>query len=820
MMSWSTNSYAPSSNVGSNEPEWHLPTIEHTLEAIWTASQTTRLQGAYSSTLLDDITVKERHSSSLLIQQDTEPVGQRQTQWDDLSTGVQWAVLKILCENDVPTNPPQTPKAFSFVVSAVLHLKRRQIQSFLSAYVDEYETWQKFEKTAATINWPDIIRLATSHQMPLHQLLPKNRPRLSTDSISPEAVRNGCSFLRSVNLHNFAERLTDWIGVNIYGDFIGLAVESEILRDYLDGKSIRKAVILGWIDLDQIRRNLAYQRKENGLVTEVRTTGIFSDDFEGQPYPAHGFTKEFEKLGAQPRKANAKSSQKARRHVALEADCASDGAGCPAGREKTQIRTRMPTPQETRETGTALNRLITLPDGAWRNAISGSVVGTHLEHEQPSKTRRTAKLKKAQPASHTSTASPNVQLIRRPATPHVRAAPLTQSPTTPAIDEGTNMASRNLSHKSEASLSNSNAGSRRMQSARPGPACPKSHARKGSGSNEKTPSTEDYDVRYSEVAEQTLQNTGTMFANSKTKNRGFAHSKSSFVPIERGSATPESLPPHQQLRATAIANRFSQSPSESPRDYTATHNPLKRNRKPSRRLRDNLESDTDYKPESDENPQPMKKQRRNVVPKKTTTGRRHSQLDGTVSETPSPRLRLQEVGRFFSISQATRCATDASQLSISTQPSEEINEQITEQAKAKPLRLNLTKLPQGRAGARAVFGTNLHSPITLAGTGRLASADYAWSAQTAYFAWVATEAKFALHVTANSDDSWARNRSPPTMRKIEEAKTEMSACEKIFHKHEEELATIGGQDADSASYAGLSDVATYAMYADRATYIL
>lgn len=122
---------------------------------------------------------------------------------------------------------------------------------------------------------------------------------------------------------------------------------------------------------------------------------------------------------------------------------------------------------------------------------------------------------------------------------------------------------------------------------------------------------------------------------------------------------------------------------------------------------------------------------------------------------------------------------------------------------------------------------SLHSPIALTGTGRLATASYAWSAQTAYFSWVATEAEYALYVTGSTSqgeseggDDDGRIISPPSASKMEEARMEMNASVKIFQRHEEESARVGGQDADSASYAGLSDVATYAVYAERAMYVL
>ena len=596
-MSWSTNSYAPSSHRAADEPQWTQPSFDFLLDAAWANLAKPRILTAHESALIDPSRPVERHSVSSLLPPPAEPVGQRQTQWNDLTVGVQWAILKILCENEVPANPAKTPQAFSFVVSAVLRLKRRQVQSFLSVYVDEFEKWQKFERTAAAINWPEIIRLATDRNMPLHQLLPKNRPRLSTDSIAPEAVANGVAFLRAAGLDAFAERLGDWIGTNLYGDFIGLKVEAEILRDFLDGQALRKAEILGWVDLAQIRRNLVKQRKENGLPVAEQRTGIFSHDFEGDPHPARYFTREYKALGVEPpcRKADV-----------------------PEGEERPPPK-RSPTNKENAETRDAFARMIWQPEGSW----------SHIPQAlQPGRVSRQAGQARA-------TASQSAQGQQQQ---QVAGSSARQTPQPPSTNTSTTQEPATACRL---------------------PSVPSQQAFE----RERSASVDDRAARFTQAAEQTALITTAAVAqptnngnNKKTNQRGgFSHTKSSFAPtVVRDSATPDSLPPHQQLRATAIANSFSQSSpgGESPQDCETAQGQLKRNRKPSRRLRDTLESESDYRPESDENPQPKKKQRKSAAAPQNAAasaaaagqaGRRQSQLDGANSATPSPQLLVQEV---------------------------------------------------------------------------------------------------------------------------------------------------------------------------------
>lgn len=591
------------------------------------------VQTSFKSALLNPTTASERHSSSILLGKDATPppppVGKQQMEWDGLTHGVQWAIIKIVCENDLPTNPRQTRQAFSFVVSAVLRLKRRQIQAFLSVYVDDYERWDKFQKTSATIDWPTIIQLSRDRGLPLHQLLPKNRPRLSTDSISPEAVSRGVAFLHVAGLRNFAERLTDWIGTNIYGDFIVLAVEAELLRDYLDGRSLRKAAMLGWIDLKQIRNNLIKQRTESGLATRMEANGIFSQDFEGDPSPIY-FGNEYEQLRIKPRKSTAKQTQVTQTH-----DYSNDATGhkkgtdgAAASREITPAVARHPTQQETQDTCAAFDRLITVPHGAWRTGVSGAQVTTMLERQQllPKTRSAAARSEKEQTNTDTDVDSPDIQPTRNIAASRARGAP-----------RGSNVAAQPGS----------------------GTGHPKQTSRKAGSNKASTVAENQNCAQSSEVMEETRETIRAAPTNNRS-TRSFSHSTSTFAPIQQGSATPDSLPPHQQLHATAKADEFSQSASQSPQEQESIHNPLKRNRRPSRRLLDNMESDTEYKPESDDDVQPARKKQQQhqqqqqqqsrkttIGPKKAAAARRpNSQLDGPKSDSPSPQpqVQVQEVG--------------------------------------------------------------------------------------------------------------------------------------------------------------------------------
>ena len=588
-----------------------------------------RVRGAYASTLLNPTTAGIRHSRVA----PPEPLDVEAATWDQLSRGVQWAIIKLLCENDIPINTSRTPMPFSRAVVVVLGLSRLQIQSFLAVYVDEYEAWIKWDKETAVINWQKLLQLANSRHTSVLDLLPKNRPRLSTDSIPRTAIDDGVSYLRSKKLGEFAGQLSDWIGTNMYGDFIGLKVEAEILHDYLDGKEIRKAACLGWINLKKTHTDLRNKRREEGLPSEV-PGGFFFGNFEGDPTPMGYFPGELEELQRDPRNINA--SQKSRAQNS-QRDASRD--------PNQQLKKRTPTVQESREALRAMERQILRQS---RATAPGHIASSATDHDPryqlmlpgPLRTSR-ARLATTsrvtvpdQIPDRSRTEAPtqeqqNQSKLQPPNRAKKQTLPQLTLDTHNPETQGT-MISKNFNQGSDLALSISHAYSPLRTPAR----------LSVSGRKPSSSPAEERSARFSEIA----HGSGTMKVTSGNNRSNQMYSNATFRPSNQAATTPDVQAPAN------IRNSIEDPDNQTLGGEKETAKTLKRNRKPSRRARDNMESDTEYRPEDDENPQPKKKQKRaSSVQKnsKKSVGEQSdppaTQVDGIDERLPTP--PQEQVGR-------------------------------------------------------------------------------------------------------------------------------------------------------------------------------
>lgn len=221
------------------------------------------IRNAFESCLVNPAAVQKRFAPSVHLQK--LPDKMVPVTWDDLTPGVRWVILKMLCENDIPSNPRGTPNPFSIVVSVKLRLTHLQIQNFLCEYVYSYALWKTWEDQAQKINWSVLMEAAAEQNTSVIDFLPKGRPKLSTDVMAKEATEHGAAFLRGRGLDDFADRMSDWIGINTFGNFLSVRVEIELLADYLDDRAIRKAISLGWINPQRTAGNVCNKRAAEGL---------------------------------------------------------------------------------------------------------------------------------------------------------------------------------------------------------------------------------------------------------------------------------------------------------------------------------------------------------------------------------------------------------------------------------------------------------------------------------------------------------------------------------------------------------------------------
>jgi hypothetical protein len=122
-----------------------------------------------------------------------------------------------------------------------------------------------------------------------------------------------------------------------------------------------------------------------------------------------------------------------------------------------------------------------------------------------------------------------------------------------------------------------------------------------------------------------------------------------------------------------------------------------------------------------------------------------------------------------------------------------------------------------------ILGRNESQRIPMTASGRARIATYAWSAQTARFASVATTARVAIKADNKvSPSAEYMHLLGPTLdaRGLEAARSRLQAYERQFMKLESDMMGLAGNDADKAEFAGCADSAEFALDAERAMYIL
>lgn len=278
---------------------------------------------AYSSTLLDDNALFQTTShAETPLPRPQLPIG-----WDDLTVGSQWITLKILCDSGL-NKKARVKQGFSSIVTANLRLSRVQIQRFLAKYMEQYEAWAHWKETSSNIAWDKLLECAANANMSVMDLLPQDRPQLSTDRISREEVDAAAKFLQSKHLDQYAGKLSEWVGINVHGDFLGLRIESELLRDHLDWKLLKKAHELGWIDMEVLEKKYEDVCQRDGRTDRVPRE-VFSF-FRGDNTQAAGVPS----IG--PSSSNGTQAKRSRKKATTSDDNTTGNSGENANKSKAR----------------------------------------------------------------------------------------------------------------------------------------------------------------------------------------------------------------------------------------------------------------------------------------------------------------------------------------------------------------------------------------------------------------------------------------------------------------------------------------------------
>jgi hypothetical protein len=186
---------------------------------------------AFSNALMDHINQKKETPGAVAKAKPVPPrpsTPKSELQWSDLSSGVQWLILKVVSDKF----------PFSITAMAKLHLSRGQVTAFIAhVYHVELVAQQRYEKYLK-VQAVEVVQLAKQAGQELHQYIDHNRPPLSTDTIPDADIDMGVLFLQMVNLFQFAHELEKWRHVE-KPTFLKLKIENAIYQDALSAHGIR-----------------------------------------------------------------------------------------------------------------------------------------------------------------------------------------------------------------------------------------------------------------------------------------------------------------------------------------------------------------------------------------------------------------------------------------------------------------------------------------------------------------------------------------------------------------------------------------------------
>ncbi|VUC24411.1 unnamed protein product [Clonostachys rosea] len=808
------------------------------------------------------------YSSTLLWQPQPQPQAQTQHNettnhnqviaWEDLTTGAQWIVLDILCGDGISEGG--SPRGFASITTTVLRLSRAQIQTFLTAYITQYEAYKEWKKTIGNIDWDKLKQLAANANRSILDLLPSGRPALSFDRISEQEMDKAASFLRSHRLDRLEDMLYDRVGLNIRQQFLELPIEIEILQDCLDAQVLRRAQARGLIDIDDVERRYR-DICDNGMISSRVPSDVFaairSHPSEGtvptsQTKKGRRQTATTDKKpgrGRPPTKNAGNDNKRKKRADSTNMDTAY-ASSPPSNAGAQRARTRPQNCKEATEVREALRRQFFCHAQPF---LPGRFVSTLVEQDRPP--TRTFKMTNCQ--SGRQPPSKDVITVSRPASANYRPEKGPESPELFARPMKGNALAPSALEKQPGNPSNTDDGNGSSGSGQPAPFLVGYQSLKQgvvqdqavrAGLNTETlhihqgafkdplPSRripESMKVHHS--GEGTTHITPVMEEKaSKDKAAQYSQKPSSSKNLDRAAGFNKAAAPgpSDQVQSTAASQlrealdtRY-QSYLESPEAPV----PLRRERKPSRRARDNYLVDAAAAPDSEGDD--------DYVPgnEKALKRKRHRNsyaLEDHDNQSETTYLRSEGNRRKANRGSSSAAAADGSGSSAPSEDSQAIenNQQASASCFASgvgviPYQVATTPRnmpPQARPGNRSGFSSSTRklepifgqyrNRVLVTQPGRLDTAVYAWSACQADFAYTAVKAQFAIQADRVSGGGRvARVLSQTDLRTIMKKEQHFMAAESAGRGNV-------GQDAERAQYAGCADFAVYALDAEEADFV-
>ncbi|CAG9973298.1 unnamed protein product [Clonostachys byssicola] len=818
-----------------NSPEYHFPYIEP-LEFDFPCEE--NAEAAYCSTLLWTGRTEQQPQPQHI----GKTIHDQTIPWENLSTGAQWIVLEILCQDGLSEGG--SPRGFASIISTVLRLSRAQIQTFLTTYITQYEAYKEWKKSLGNIDWDKLKQLASNANRSILDLLPSGRPDLSFDRISNDEMETADIFLRSHRLDRFSDMLYNWVGLNIRQDFLELPIEIEILQDCLDAQLLRRAHARGLIDLDAVERRYR-DVCDNGNLQSRVPSDVFASIRGHDAHASQGAVpasqtkkgrrqtaaadKKAGGRGRQPTKSGNDNKRKKRADSVVHADAGR--ASSPSSNAGAQrARARPQSCKEATEVREALRRQFFCHAQPF---LPGSFVSTLIEQQRsPTRTFKMTNCQfECQPPSKdvitvSRPASANY-LNRGPESPEHAVEPTKGEVLAPSVlekqPEDPGNADELLPPPFLVGYQSLKQGVVQDNPLRPG--LTTENLREHQGVKHSLPSrpiTENMkSLRGGErperpyiplsMKEKASSDDAAQHVKEPSLQKSLDRTAAFRKVAEPCSGEQDQSTAASQLRE-ALDTRY-QSYLESPEAPI----PRRRERKPSRRVRDNYLVDAAAAPDSDGDDDYIPETEKALKHQDNQSGTTRLRSEGTKRKVNQALLSLAEAARSASSapsedSQAAESSNQASSSSFTSGVGVIPPPPSTTASGSMP--------PQGRSGNRArfssarkvepIFGQYRNRVLTTQ-RGRLGTTWYAWSACHAEFAATAVKARFALRADRASGGGVSGALSQEDLKMIVKEQQQFAAAERAVQGDV-------GQDAERARYAGCADFAVYALDAEEAEF--
>lgn len=159
-----------------------------------------------------------------------------------------------------------------------LYLTQGQIQSFIEHYLAQFYSWSIFEDRVSNLRHADLLNHAVEMKMSVAELISQYRPLLSTDAILREDCTLGIEFLERLGMFENARELERWCSVSKM-DFLQLPFEADIIQHVMHKIDIDGGRARGWLNFEALQQILRHYEEKAlpSMVQDVAFTRVYDD---------------------------------------------------------------------------------------------------------------------------------------------------------------------------------------------------------------------------------------------------------------------------------------------------------------------------------------------------------------------------------------------------------------------------------------------------------------------------------------------------------------------------------------------------------------